>query len=153
MDVEIDHCGALDPTVALEQADGHGDIVEDTEPFAVIREGVVRATGEVHRDAVTQRCRRGLAGAADRAHRAREERRRPREPDPPLLVGADRPVLDARHVSRRMHEQQCIPRRRRRLVDPLDGDEPLADHPVAEPRVLLDRKAMTGREWNHVPRG
>ena len=47
VDVQIDDGDALD-AVRLQNADRHGDIVERTESFAVIREGVVQSAADVN---------------------------------------------------------------------------------------------------------
>ena len=47
MHVQIDDGDALD-AVRLQDADRDGDIVERTEPFAVVREGVVQPAADVN---------------------------------------------------------------------------------------------------------
>ena len=77
MDVEVNDRSTPQQSLALQQAHGDGDIVEDAESLAVIGKGVVRATGEVHGNAVPQRGGGRLARPADRAQRALDERGRP----------------------------------------------------------------------------
>ena len=86
MHVEVDDRGALDPAVALQRADGDGDVVEYAEAFAVIRKGVVRSAGEIHRDPVLDRVARRLDRAARGAVRSLDERLGPGESEPPLFV-------------------------------------------------------------------
>ena len=57
-----DHDPQFGP-VGLEVAHGHRDIVEQTKPLPPVGERVVRAAGEVGRDAVRQRRPHGAAGA------------------------------------------------------------------------------------------
>src|SRR5690348_221510 len=79
VNVEIDDRGATDAASVLQGPNGDRDVVEDAKPFPMIGEGVVSATGEIHRNAVLERGRRGLAGAANGAERSFDERGRPWE--------------------------------------------------------------------------
>ena len=61
--VEVDDRGARDPAFVLQGAHRHRDVVEHAEALAVIGEGVVRAAGEVDREAVGERGACGGDGA------------------------------------------------------------------------------------------
>jgi hypothetical protein len=66
MYVEVDDSGTTNAAGALKGSHGDSDIVEDTESLAMIGEGVVRSSGEIHRNSVVERRRRGFTSSADR---------------------------------------------------------------------------------------
>ena len=71
--VEIDDRRARDAPFALQRADRDGDVVEDAESLAVVRERVVRAAGEIDREPVLERGARG--GTVRRPRRGATVRR------------------------------------------------------------------------------
>ena len=96
--------------VALQHARGHGDVVEDAEAFAAIRERVVRAAGQVGGRAFVQRGVGGGNGGADRSAGALDHLRRPRKADAALDVPRHRAVGDARrHTPRSWTSRRCRP--------------------------------------------
>ena len=61
--VAIHHHGAADGAIALEDADGHGHVVDGAETFAVAGERVVKSTADVVAHALFERQPRGQRSA------------------------------------------------------------------------------------------
>ena len=66
MRVAVDHCCSLDATITLQQTNRDRDIVEQTEAFAVIVEGVVKTAADISCDTARRWFDRGTSGG-DRA--------------------------------------------------------------------------------------
>jgi hypothetical protein len=98
MHVEVDHRHLADPSGLEQRHRRHRDVVEHAIPFTAIAESVMRAAGQVGRDAIPERgaCRRECP--TDRPARPFNHLRRPRETDAPLLLGGQPAVAHARHV-------------------------------------------------------
>ena len=79
-----DH-GPVDPPLELQEAEGHGMVVEDAIPLAVVRERVVGAPCEVPRDAVAQGVPGRGHGACHRRARAQHQLLAPGKAQPPHL--------------------------------------------------------------------
>ena len=80
--------------IALQDARGDRDVVEDAVAFAAIGERMMRAAGQVGGDAVVERGARRGDRRADRSPRALDHLRRPRKADAPLDLRAQRAVGD-----------------------------------------------------------
>ena len=77
MDVAVDYCGAPDAAISLQHADCNGHIVQRTETFAVIREGVMKAASQMRGHAIIERGRGSHARAADHQPERVGQLRRP----------------------------------------------------------------------------
>ncbi len=80
-------------------AGGNRDIVEEAEPLPMIGERMMRATGEISGDPVSQRGARGQQRASGGEPRAPPERLRPGKADPSLLRGGQAAGLQLFHVA------------------------------------------------------
>ena len=69
---------------------------------------MVRAAGQVHRQAVRDRVLTGFHGAAHHTEGALHERRAPRQPDAPLVGGVQGAVFHAVHVLARVHPPEVL---------------------------------------------
>jgi hypothetical protein len=143
MHVEIDYRGAFDRASALQGADRDGDVVEDAKPFAVIWKGVMRPTGENHRNAARVRmCRRFKRGAG-RAVRSLDERIRPWNAELPLFVTREGAGVETVDVVGGVHEQQFVACRATRIVHVVGLDNSVGEYALVKERVLGERKAVT----------
>ena len=78
VNVAVDDGRLSQPAIALQAADGDGDVIEQAEPFAMIGKRMVQAAAEVHHSPVLQRELCGHAGAAGHQLEALHELRQPR---------------------------------------------------------------------------
>jgi hypothetical protein len=105
MHIEVDHRSASDATVTLQQPDGDGDVVEHAESLAMIGEGVMRSSGEVHGDTALECRGGGFTRSTNGAKRTLDQRLRPREPNATLLGLAQLARDECVDVALGMHEQ------------------------------------------------
>ena len=153
VDVAVDDGNARDCAFAQQDGGGDGDVVEDAVAFAAIAERVVRAAGEVGRNARLPPSRSSESFArrrergADRAPRPLDHHFRPREADPPLRFGRKRAVRDPVDVAGVVDEPQRVPGNRLGERQVLGAQDALAEDPLAEQPVLRHRKAMLLGEW------
>ena len=79
MDVQVEDGGGGDPSLAAEEREGYGAVVEDAVAVAGVGAGVVGASGQADADAVFQGVAGGGDGGADRAAGALDQLGRPGE--------------------------------------------------------------------------
>ena len=132
----------------LKRSDRDRDVVEDAESLAVVGKGVVRAAGEVDRDAV-ERAAAALDSPADGAKRSLDERRRPRKSEHAQL-GLGQRALVRRRCSSRVDERELLDRRARGARAGAPARPAPRRGRVAEERVLRDRKSVPRRQRNDV---
>jgi hypothetical protein len=161
MHVEIDDGDALD-AAGLEHARRHGDVVEGTEPFTMIRKRVVKTPADVSNN-IERRARRGFDSlralralrlivvlqaacdqrgpdrASDHQSKPFDHRRRPREFELSDVFGRHRAVAHLGEVFAGMYERELLPRGRLWLYDS-GWPRSVPDKVVGDPRVLFSGK-------------
>jgi hypothetical protein len=152
VDVEIDHEGTAQPALCLEHPDGDRDVVQQAEPFAVAGERVMRAPGQVAREAVPQSEARGLERALHGQPGAPQQARGPRHAEHPLLRGGEAGPEQLVDVSRIVHPLEVGTRRLVRLQYVGSADDPAFQQPIAYPRVLAHRERVPRRQREDVVR-
>lgn len=159
MDVAVQHDGAVDAPLTLQDADGDGGIVEDAEALAVAGAGVVRAARQVHRDPpparrrLVQRRARGGDGRATGAAGALDHLRAPRKADAPLLQRGQRAFAGGGQVRGLVHQRQLVPRCVGRLRQLVGTQHALGQAALAHPGVLYHRETVSHRQRQNVAVG
>ena len=136
MDVAVEDRGAANPAIALERADGDRDVVEQTESFAVIREGVMEAAAQVERGAHVQRRRGGGTGAAHHQTEPVGNAGPPRQLQRRDLVRGQTVVANLLEVFSRVDERQIVPGGERRLEDLTASETRIAEQALGDQSVL-----------------
>jgi len=140
--VEIDDGSTVDQAIALQGANRDRDVIEDAEPFTVRRKGVMRAAGQVHRDAVLQCGARRFVGSTGGAIRPFDQRERPGKAKSSFFIGGQGSMGETVDVIGGVHEQQILERDACRIVHAVGGDEPVSDHALAQTSVFDDRESV-----------
>jgi hypothetical protein len=97
--VAVDDRHPLDPALGAHGQGGDGGVVEDTEAFAPVAEGVVGAAGQVGGAAVLQRRPAGRQGGAGGAAGALHHGLRPGKADAPDIVPVEGAADNPLHVA------------------------------------------------------
>src|SRR5688572_8919670 len=95
VDVHVDDEHTSDAAGGAELSDRRDDVVEDAEAPSRVREGVVRAATEVHRDPVVEGGMCSSNRRAGGAPRSLDELGRPGQPERELLPPFEAAVADA----------------------------------------------------------
>jgi hypothetical protein len=97
--VQIDHAGPADHSFVDQHRNRHRGIVKDTVPFARVGHGVMRAAGQVDRDAVGDRRASRRDRGTGAAPRPFDHLGRPGKPDAANFGRRQRPPDDGIDVS------------------------------------------------------
>ena len=151
VDVQIDDGDALD-AVRLQHADRHRDIVERTEAFAVIREGVVQSAADdelrqlrilsILNASKPHAILRGFDGAADHRPESFDHGRRPRQLELRELFGRHRAISHPGQVLGGVHESELVPGRRLRFNEIRGPHQARLEEPGVHETVFVGGKHM-----------
>ena len=92
VDVTIDHGKAAGQTVSLQDANGNGNVIENTVAFTVVRIGMVGPAGEVGGKSIPKRAPGRKDRPLDGCPRTTDQPLRPRKADPANLVTRQAPT-------------------------------------------------------------
>ena len=147
MHVAIDDQDSPGAPLGLHGAGGHGGVVEDTESFAAVAEGMVRAAGQVggYR-AVGQRGAAGANCGASGPPRAFDHAGAPRKADGFLGLFGQLTATDLADVFGIVGAGQFVVAGGVRQMEIADGKVAAGEQRFAQPGVLFHREAMTGRQ-------
>ena len=152
MHVEIDHESAPDPSRALQAAERDGHVVEDAEAAPAVGMCVVRAAGEVARDAagVGERGETGAHRALYGEAAAAPEARALRQAHAPLGGPRECAAGERVEVLGRVDEQEIAPVGLARRHDGLWRDDAFPQQDLVERRELAHRERVLLGERDDV---
>ena len=152
MHVQIDHQQAAHQPLRQQGAGRHGHVIEDAETTPRLREGVVRATGQVTGQAMAQRETGGQQGAPHRQPTATHHARRGGQANATRLGAGEALAGKGLVVAPGVHQLQPPPWHGQGLVH-LTGVEELQPPEVVNQQAeLVHRKAMVLRQGGGVGR-
>ena len=126
-----------DGAIALQAADGHGDIVDGAEALAVVREGVMESAAEVEAQTVFQSQARGQDGAAGGQPESFHHLARIGDLQAQNVLVAQGAVAQLGDPLGDVHQQDVFVRGGGRLDEILGRGETRADQAVVQPAVFL----------------
>jgi len=153
VNIEVHHRDPRDSTRALQHADGHRDIIEHAEAFAMIGKGVMSATGEVDAQPGLERVLRCFDRALHRPERPLPQLGTPGKAEAARLRRREGAVEHGLGVVRGVGQLQGPALDPVRLLDAFWWEQPTTDDGVPDPGVLGDRKAVAGGQVDRVPGG
>ena len=122
-------------------ADGDGDVIEHAVALSLVREGVMRPSGQIAGQAVRQRRRRRRQGAGYLQTRTGQQCLGSGEPELERGDMVQRPGADLFEVFGTMDPQQLLDRRRLDAVDRQPRRPSRPDHRLRPPE-LVHREGM-----------
>ncbi|EGF32008.1 hypothetical protein IMCC9480_3055 [Oxalobacteraceae bacterium IMCC9480] len=144
MDIQVHDRNTAGPPFRLHQARGNGRIIEDAKSFAMRRMRMMRATGQVHRNAILERRATGSDGGTGGPPRTLDHAGRPRKTDAFLLFIRQLTSADLADVVRMMRQRQHAITDIRGFSEVDAGRD--AGSAFAQQAVLLHRKTVSGRQ-------